>query len=292
MRKNKKSFSIILGIFLGLAFLLGLFLLGRNQQLNFLNLNERAVKLIGISKPDSDEIPAKLTPEPTITEPSAVEETATPQPSPETDSSPEPVQTSAPVESITYNVPFTAQAPLGNWEDPYQQDGCEEASALMAVRWAKAEPIPGPETARDIIVAAGEWQKQNYPTAIDTSAEDTADRIIRNYFEWPHVTVKEINSLDPILRTLQEGSLVITPMNGQALGNPNYTGEGPERHMLVVIGYDAQAGEVITNDPGTRQGSGYRYSEDIFWNAIRDYPTGDKVPITSVNKMMIVVSKP
>ena len=30
------------------------------------------------------------------------------------------------------DVPFTPQAPLGNWEDERQQAGCEEAAALMA----------------------------------------------------------------------------------------------------------------------------------------------------------------
>lgn len=32
--------------------------------------------------------------------------------------------------SISYSVPFTAQAPFGNWDDPLQQDGC---AALIVV---------------------------------------------------------------------------------------------------------------------------------------------------------------
>lgn len=193
--------------------------------------------------------------------------------------------------SLKYNVPFTAQAPFGDWDDPLQQDGCEEASALMAVYWAKGELLPDLETARAIIVAAGEWQQENYPTARDTSTQDTADRIIKEYFDWPYAEVRDLTSLEQILESLQAGSLVITPMNGQKLGNPHYTEGGPERHMLVIIGYDAESQEFITNDPGTRQGRGFRYDQDTFWNAIRDYPTGSHEPIIEENKTMIIVSK-
>ncbi len=193
--------------------------------------------------------------------------------------------------SLKYNVPFTAQAPFGDWDDPLQQDGCEEASALMAVYWAKGEMLPNPETARDIIVAAGEWQLENYPAAHDTSAQDTTDRIIKEYFDWPYAEVRNLTNLKQILEALQTGNLVITPMDGQKLGNPYYTGDGPERHMLVIIGYETETQEFITNDPGTRQGRGFRYDQDVVWNAIRDYPTGNHVPIEEMNKTMIVVSK-
>ena len=45
--------------------------------------------------------------------------------------------TSTPIKSVYYDVPFTSQAPLAEWDDPLQQDGCEEASSLMAASWAK-----------------------------------------------------------------------------------------------------------------------------------------------------------
>ena len=36
-------------------------------------------------------------------------------------------------------VPFTSQAPSGQWDNPVYQDGCEEAAALMAVYWAEGK---------------------------------------------------------------------------------------------------------------------------------------------------------
>lgn len=39
---------------------------------------------------------------------------------------------------VNLDVPFTSQAPYKNWHHPYQ-DFCEEASALMAVRYVKGE---------------------------------------------------------------------------------------------------------------------------------------------------------
>jgi hypothetical protein len=48
-----------------------------------------------------------------------------------------PVKTVRP--NINISVPFTSQAPLGQWKDERQQDGCEEASAAMAMAWVGNE---------------------------------------------------------------------------------------------------------------------------------------------------------
>lgn len=39
--------------------------------------------------------------------------------------------------SIREDVPFISQAPFGNWDEIENQEGCEEASLLMAYAWAK-----------------------------------------------------------------------------------------------------------------------------------------------------------
>ena len=110
---------------------------------------------------------------------------AQPTPSP-TNILPSPIPSPTPTININKNswfrVPFTSQAPMAEWEDSLQQDGCEEASSLMAVSWAREETFQSPQQTLDKLKEISYWQQQNYDSAIDTSAQDTLDRIIIGYF--------------------------------------------------------------------------------------------------------------
>lgn len=192
-------------------------------------------------------------------------------------------------ETIEFAVPFTPQAPFGDWSDPRQQDGCEEASILMAMRWVRGEPLTRDEALNEIF-AMSAFEQERYGYFQDRSAEGTAE-LIRDYFGYTNVSVEHDITTEDITRALQGGNLVITPMDGTRIGNPYYTPPGPERHMLVVKGYDPAVGEFITNDPGTRRGESFRYQEDVFFAAIRDYPSGVKVPITEIRRHMIVIGR-
>ena len=75
------------------------------------------------------------------------------------------------------------------------------------------------------------------------------------------------------------------------VGNAYYTPPGPERHMIVIIGYDDSTGEVITNDAGTKRGEGFRYKYGQFFKGIRDFPTGEHREIEEIRKVMIVVER-
>lgn len=195
---------------------------------------------------------------------------------------------------IKNEVPFTTQSPFAEWSDMRQEDGCEEASVLMAVTWAKGITSIEPEQAKKEIIGASDWQLEKYGNFRDTSIEDTAKRIIEGYFNYSNVAVKNNISTDDIIKELAAGNLVIIPSNGRLLGNPYFTGAGPERHMLVITGYDYKKKQFITNDPGTRYGKDYRYGKDVLFNAIRDYPSDNgqtQEPIIDHQKNMIIVSK-
>jgi hypothetical protein len=192
--------------------------------------------------------------------------------------------------TVLLKVPFTSQAPDGQWEDLRFQDGCEEASVLMAIKWVKGESITRTEATAAILDMA-EWQLQSYGSFRDTNAQDTADRLIRDYFSYNQYRVsKEVNTQN-IVAELRAGNIVLVPANGQKLYNPYFTAPGPEHHMLVIRGYHPSTDEFITNDPGTKRGEGYRYKSEILIGAVIDYPTGDHEPITGVQKAMIIVSK-
>ena len=160
----------------------------------------------------------------------------------------------------------------------------------MAVRWARGESL-NKEEARSEILKLADYQKKSFGEYRDTSAEDTVIRIIKGYFGYSQAEVKKDITIYDIINELVKGNLVITPMNGRQLNNPHYTGQGPERHMLVIRGYDSQTKEFITNDAGTRLGEKYRYKEEVLYNAIRDYLTGYHLPIEKEEKVMIVVEK-
>lgn len=200
-----------------------------------------------------------------------------------------PLNTTDTGSKVLLNVPFAAQAPFGNWSDPRQQDGCEEASTLMAMYWVQGKSLT-PAIAEKEILAISDWEERTYGSYHDTSAEDTNKRILQGYFKYNDAKVRHNVSLEDIKAELRAGHAVITPMNGKALNNPYFTAGGPDRHMLIVIGYDPATKEIITHDPGTRQGRSYRYKESVFYSAMRDYATGYHEPITG-GKAMIVISK-
>ncbi len=188
------------------------------------------------------------------------------------------------------NVPFAPQAPFAEWKDPRFQDGCEEAAALLVVFWAKGLTIDKAK-AREEILAMSAYQSEKYQEFRDTSTKDTANRLISGYFNYDQFEVRDNITLEDIKTEIIKGNLVIVPANGQALNNPHFTPPGPERHNIVVRGFDDTKGEIITNDPGIKEGELYRYPEQIFYRAIRDYPTGYHQPIDGINKVMIVVRK-
>ena len=186
------------------------------------------------------------------------------------------------------DIPFTAQAPFGNWADERQEDGCEEASVLMAMRWIEDKNLTSSEAEREII-AISDFQQKTYGDFHDTSSQDTALRIVKGYFGYSKFEVKQNVTAEDIKKELLNGNAVITPMNGQKLKNPYYKQPGPIKHMLIVKGYDPKKKEFITNDPGTKRGKSYHYKEDVFMEALQDYQTGFHLQTTENKKTMIVI---
>lgn len=201
-----------------------------------------------------------------------------------------PTSVPAQIQTILFNVPFTPQAPFGDWDDERQQDGCEEASSLMAMRWVQGQSLTRADALREIL-AISEYERLKYGDFHDTSAEDTAGRIFRGYFKYDGVEVKHDIYTSDIRNELEKGNLVIIPVNGQKLGNPLFTQPGPYRHMLVIRGWDPKKKEFIVNDPGTKRGEGYRYQEHVIQNALMNYETGHKVPVVEGRTAMIIIKK-
>lgn len=198
--------------------------------------------------------------------------------------------------TINIKVPFTTQAPLVNWSDPRQQDGCEEAVAIMAIAWVKNEGLSASSLIskselEKIIIELSDFEQKNYGEYRDVNINDIATWIFNDYFKYNKVSVKSLKDEKDIIRELEAGSIVLLPMDGQKLKNPNFKAPGPVTHMILIKGYDYGTKEFITNDPGTRKGENYRYSEKIILEAIKVYPTGYHEELLEKSWKMLVVFK-
>ncbi|MEK7161697.1 MAG: C39 family peptidase [Patescibacteria group bacterium] len=196
---------------------------------------------------------------------------------------------SEPKANLLLPVPFTPQAPTGNW-DKLHNEACEEASAIMAaVYFGTASPSsPGSSatssgSSDEGKMPAGQerlvklpadfveqeitklttWEMQTFGYNLDITSEEVVKMIIANY----GLQAKIITDVteDNIKKELAQNHLVLLPANGQLLGNPNYKQPGPKYHMLVIRGYTPTS--IITNDPGTRNGLNYAYDFDTLYNA-------------------------
>jgi hypothetical protein len=188
-------------------------------------------------------------------------------------------------------VPFTSQAPTGQWSDNRQQNDCEEAAVLIGAKWMTGEAMGSTEDKLAQLLTLSNLAESMFGTYVDSSAADTL-KLFQKYTKTTTSTVKYDVSMTDIKKELAAQHVLLAPMNGQALNNPNFTGAGPERHFLAIIGYDDKAGMFTTQDPGTRKGENYRYKYETLFAAMRDYPTGDHNKIVSNRRAIIIVTKP
>jgi len=265
MRFNFKKLIIIFLILAG-----GLFLF--NLKFNFFKFNNREVTTV--QKPG---LSGSVSWSPSVL----------PRPSSPISPMPTPRSVAPPAPSILLEVPFFAQAPFGEWADPIFQNACEEAAVVMAMHWVNGTLLTK-EQAKSEILAVSEFEDKTYGPAIDRSVTDTL-HLFKDYFNYQNVRARSNISTEDIKQEILKGNLLVVPINGQILKNPFYTPPGPAHHMIVVIGYDGNSDEFITNDIGTRHGQKYRYKASRLEASLQDYPTGSHLPSTPGATAMIVV---
>lgn len=192
-------------------------------------------------------------------------------------------QTSKP--RVVLAVPFAAQAPFGNWSQPWQ-DFCEEASVVMAAHFVWQLPL-APGLAELEMQIIQQYENIVFQRNRDTSVEETAD-ILRNLYHLENILVQSVDSTADIKREIQNGKPVIVPAAGQMLENPYFKAPGPWYHMLVITGFDDAKNIFITNEPGTRRGESFAYDQQKLFSAIHDWNNGD---VLRGDKKMIVVGR-
>lgn len=184
-------------------------------------------------------------------------------------------------------VPFSAQAPFGDWGQPWQ-DACEETSVLMAVAWARGFDL-NPDFAATEILRGVAFENRVLGYHQDTNVADTA-RLFREFYHYENVDIWTSGvTIEDVKKELARGNLVIVPLAGKILAKENpYFTSPPHYHMVVIRGYDEIAQEFIVNEPGTRHGEAFRYSFENLFAAIHDW-TGSAETILDGQKAMLVV---
>lgn len=185
------------------------------------------------------------------------------------------------VGEINLAVPFAPQAPTANWEQPYQ-DACEEATIIMVERYLRGAPLSLPEMDAEILQMVA-WQEEHYGFYKDSTIAETV-RLAQEFY--PHVSAESVYDVtaEVIRERLMAGRAVIVLVDGRRLNNPYYTGEGPDKHTLVIKGFTAD--KFITNDPGTRRGADFVYPAETVMAAMVDYDGG--TPGTGKKAMIIL----
>ena len=191
----------------------------------------------------------------------------------------------ADVEFVNLNILFISQAPYAIWDELHDH-ACEEAAIIM-VYYYLTEKVLTKDIGEKEILNMVDWQIKNWGGHFDLNVEQIVE-FFKNYYEYENIELAYDFEIEDIKKELARGNPVIVPAAGQLLKNPYFTPPGPEYHVLVIKGYDDEKSEFITNDPGTKRGTDFRYNYQVLENAIHDFNGGD---ILNGRKAMIVVKK-
>lgn len=183
--------------------------------------------------------------------------TAVPSASP----TPTPQPTPLPASLRIDHVPFTVQAPTGNW-DAAHEEYCEAAAALMVGRYYKGLQYPNdripPADADSAMGQIVQWERQQWPGVLDLSLDKVAQ--VGQHFYDLQPTLQPA-TLDNVKAALAAGHPVMIPVathgapGGRAI-SPYYSA-GNVYHVIVLVGYDGNF--VFANDAGISQGQNYKY---------------------------------
>ena len=187
-------------------------------------------------------------------------------------------------DSALLNAPFTSQAPLNDWSWPWA-DFCEEASIVMSYAYVTGKKYSTYDFAVEMIkLAIFELKTLGYEK--DTNLKDT-ERMLRDFYGYNKSRIVENPTSAFIRGEIAKGNLVIVPAAGALLENPYFRAK-PRYHMVVVKGFDHA--DFIVNEPGTRFGNGFRYSQSNLMDAMHDF-VPESQNITTGRKAVVVVEK-
>lgn len=185
--------------------------------------------------------------------------------------------------ALNLKAPFYAQAPLGNWDYPWQE-ACEEASVLLAANEYFGHQWTVQQFNQQILEIVA-WENKTFGDYKHTTMAQTSQML--NQYLKLDTKIHENPDLSTIKQILADGHFIILPFAGKEVGNPYYNNGGPNYHVILAKGYTAND-ELITHDVGTKHGENYVYDWATIDAALHDYSD----PIDSGAKRIIEVLPP
>jgi len=137
-------------------------------------------------------------------------------------------------ESHKLAVPFTPQAPTGDWSDPVHSEACEEASLIMIHEYfsGSRETRLDPEYVETQIAKLVEWQDNTLGYHLDSNAVETA-QMAREVYGLKTRIVTDYTEED-LKSALRDNKVIIYFTAGRLLGNPDYRTPGPLYHVVLI----------------------------------------------------------
>ena len=176
-------------------------------------------------------------------------------------------------EHLLLQVPYTTQAPIGNWAQ--RQHTCEEANLAMLSAYWQHDPSVVIDTQRAdaTISALVSWQVQQWGSKDDLTPTRLGE-LAKQYYGYGYMLVP--NDPQVVREQIAAGHPLIAGVRTHGLGNANYPGYSNHfeeqgwsvSHYVLVIGYDTDG--VWLNDPGITKGRGYHITWAQLAHAIDD----------------------
>lgn len=177
--------------------------------------------------------------------------------------------------SVLLKVPYTLQAPNGNWNDATGYgEACEEASILMVHYYLSGKKFPNQMIPKSVAIAEMDkmiyYQQKHYGYKRDAHegnlSMERLGKFAKAYYGYDYRVIELTE--DNIKRELADGNVVIVPVMTaplRDLGGGNYA-SGNVYHVVPIVGYTSKG--VITNDEGFGPGQNYFYKWSVIFKAI------------------------
>ncbi|MFH1711612.1 MAG: C39 family peptidase [Patescibacteria group bacterium] len=179
---------------------------------------------------------------------------------------------------VQLGVPYLNESPDGSWTGPWK-NACEEASITMIESYYQDNLDVTVEEAMDFMMMLFNAEDEIWGSNLDADAART-ERLVNEYTSF-NAVIQVDPTIDQIKRELAAGHPVISFHYGKDLNNPGipFLATGSFYHVQVIIGYDDETQEFITNDDGDiRTGAAHRYDYELFMNSLHDFNFETKKP--------------